>query len=113
MLFRQFIREYAARTGRTIRDSTEACEDFISLVMDVLLSGDNLNIMGFGRLSTVYEPNCKRFNPKTNQMEIINRVRMYFRGNKYFMKKLKEAYGARETAQESINDKDKIGGDSP
>lgn len=50
MKVKQMARQFAKRTGRTIKDCDLIIKDFISFMMDAIIDGERLEMPGFGAL---------------------------------------------------------------
>ena len=61
----EFIKEIANKTGFTVKQASEACDAFISVIKDAMKSGEKLSITGFGSFEGKVRPARDAINPAT------------------------------------------------
>lgn len=84
----QFIEFYAEKNNTSKKAATEAVENMIETITDVLASGDDISIVGFGKIGVRERAGRIGRNPKTgSEIQIEPSKSVYFKAGKL----LKEA----------------------
>ncbi|NLZ25574.1 MAG: HU family DNA-binding protein, partial [Clostridiales bacterium] len=63
----EFIRELAARSGLSLKDTAKVFESMVDLITDTLKSGDKIQIAGFGTFELKRREGRAGVNPATGQ----------------------------------------------
>lgn len=79
----EFINYYAERNEITKKEATEAVENMIETITDVLASGDDISIVGFGKIGVRERAGRVGRNPKTGaEIQIKPSKSIFFKAGK-------------------------------
>ena len=79
----QFIEFYSERNSTTKRAATEIVENMMETITDVLTSGDDISIVGFGKIGIRERAGRVGRNPKTgSEIQIEPSKSVYFKAGK-------------------------------
>ncbi len=79
----QFINYYSKRNNTTKRAATEIVENMMETITDVLVSGDDISIVGFGKIGTRERAGRVGRNPKTGEeIQIEPSKSVFFKAGK-------------------------------
>ena len=79
----QFINYYASRNEITKKAATEIVESMTETITDVLASGDDISIVGFGKIGTRERAGRVGRNPKTgSEIQIEPSKSVFFKAGK-------------------------------
>lgn len=90
MTFNDIVRKYAEVSGCTITDSKKFCNDMLAILMNTVMSGESIDIYGFGKLDIV-ESKAREVKGVDGKIyPVPAKRRLNFKTSKAFASKLSE-----------------------